>query len=199
MIPMPRRGHSKGDGQMSGWKFPQCATMTVTAMLLLAGCVTQQKYDALEARYQQLNQTMSAEIAADQARITRLQNAIKVTVNDELLFPSGEWQMPAEAQRTIGKIAPILAPMQQTKILVNGYTDNVPIGPGLVREGITSNLELSQKRADNVMQFLISQGVKPSLVSARGFGEADPVASNDTPAGRGQNRRVELTLAGSGN
>ena len=183
---------------MSGVKFSQWAMMTFTAMLVLTGCVTQRKYDALDARYQELNRTMSAEIAADQARITRLQNAIKVTVNDELLFPSGEWQMPAQAQQTIGKIAPILAPMQQTKIQVNGYTDNVPIGPGLVREGITSNLELSQRRADNVMQFLISQGVRPSLVSARGLGEADPVASNDTPAGRAQNRRVELTLAGSG-
>jgi chemotaxis protein MotB len=183
---------------MSGWKFSQYATMTFTAMLLLAGCVTQRKYDALEARYQELNRTMSAEIAADQARITRLQNAIKVTVNEELLFPSGDWDMPVQAQQTIGKITPILAPMQQTKIQVNGYTDNVPIGPGLVRQGITSNLELSQKRADTVMQFLISQGVKPSLVSARGFGEADPVASNDTPQGQAQNRRVELTLAGSG-
>jgi chemotaxis protein MotB len=183
---------------MSGWKFSQYATMTFTAMLLLVGCVTQQKYDALEARYQELNRTMSAEIAADQARITRLQNAIKVTVNEELLFPSGDWDMPVQAQQTIGKITPILAPMQQTKIQVNGYTDNVPIGPGLVRQGITSNLELSQKRADTVMQFLISQGVKPSLVSARGFGEADPVASNDTPQGQAQNRRVELTLAGSG-
>jgi chemotaxis protein MotB len=183
---------------MSGVKFSPWATMTFTAMLVLAGCVTQRKYDALEARYQELNRTMSAEIAADQARITRLQDAIKITVNDELLFPSGDWDMPVPAQQTIGKIAPILAPMQQTTILVNGYTDNVPIGPGLVRQGVTSNLELSQKRADTVMQYLISQGVKPSLVSARGFGEADPVASNDTPAGRAQNRRVELTLAGSG-
>src|SRR5512132_3166405 len=190
---------------MSKWRFPQYITMTFIAMLLLAGCVwqqkydaSQQKYDALDTEYQQLNQTMSTEIAANQMQITRLQNAIKVTVNDELLFPSGDWEMPVEAQQTIGKIVPILAPMQQTKIQVNGYTDNVPIGPGLMRQGITSNLELSQKRADNVMQFLISQGVKPSLVSARGVGEADPVASNDTPAGQAQNRRVELTLAGSG-
>jgi chemotaxis protein MotB len=172
--------------------------MTFTALLVFAGCVSQQKYDALEARYQQLNRTMSSEIAANQMQITRLQNAIKVTVNDELLFPSGDWEMPVEAQQTIGKIVPILAPMQQTKIMVNGYTDNVPIGPGLVRQGITSNQMLSQKRADNVMQFMIAQGVKPSLVSARGFGEADPVASNDTPQGRAQNRRVELTVAGSG-
>jgi|RhiMethySRZTD1v2_1073278.scaffolds.fasta_scaffold463700_2 chemotaxis protein MotB len=184
---------------MTGWKFRQSATMTFTAMLWLAGCVTQQKYDALEADYQQLNQTMSAEIAANQMHITRLQNAIKVSVNSELLFPSGDWQMPAEAQQTIGKIVPILAPMQQTRIMVNGYTDNVPIGPGLMRQGVTSNLDLSQRRADNVMQFLISQGVKSSLVSAHGVGEADPVAPNDTAEGRAQNRRVELTLAGSGN
>jgi len=184
---------------MSGWKFSQCATMTFTALLVLAGCVSQQKYDALDTEYQQLNQTMSAEVAANQMRITRLQNAIKVTINSELLFPSGEWQMPVEAQQTISKIVPILAPQQQTKIQVNGYTDNVPIGPGLMSQGITSNLVLSQKRADNVMQFMISQGVNPNLVSARGFGDADPVASNDTPAGRAQNRRVELTLAGPGN
>ena len=89
---------------------------------------------ALDAEYQQLNQTMSKGVAANQMQITRLQNAIKVTVNSELLFPSGGWQMSVEAQQTIGKIIPILAPKQQNKIIVNGYTDNVPIGPGLMRE-----------------------------------------------------------------
>jgi len=196
---MPRRGKSEGDCKMSGWKFPQGAMMTCTAILLLAGCVSQQKYDALDAQYQQLNQTMSAEVAANQMHITRMRDAIKVSINDELLFPSGGWQMPVAAQQTISKIVPILAPKQQAKILVNGYTDNVPIGPGLKSQGITSNQELSQKRAETVMQFMISQGVNPSLVSAQGFGEKDPVASNDTPEGRAQNRRVELTLAGSGN
>ena len=198
MIPMPRRGKSEGGCKMPGWKFPQYATMTFIAMLLLAGRVSQQKYDTLDTEYQQLNQTMSKEVAANQMQITRLQNAIKVTVNSELLFPSGDWQMTAQAQQTIGKIVPILAPKQQSKIQVNGYTDNVPIGPELMRQGITSNQVLSQKRADNVMQFMISQGVNPSMVSAKGFGDADPVASNDTPQGRAQNRRVELTLAGSG-
>jgi chemotaxis protein MotB len=60
-----------------------------------------------------------------------------------------------------------------------------------------TNQELSEKRADAVMQFLISQGLKPDLVSAKGFGEADPVASNNSAQGRAQNRRVELSLAGS--
>jgi chemotaxis protein MotB len=184
---------------MSGLKPAQRATITFTAMILLAGCVSQQKYDALQQRYDALNQTMSSEVASKQMHIERLQNAIKVTVNDQLLFPSGDWQMPVQAQQTIGKMVPILAPMQQTKIMVNGYTDNVPIGPGLMRQGITSNLILSQKRADNVMNFMVSQGVNSALVSAQGFGDADPVASNDTADGRAQNRRVELTLAGSGN
>jgi chemotaxis protein MotB len=175
------------------------------AALLLAGCVSQQKYEAvqqknsdLEQEYQQLNQTMGAEVAAKNIQISRMQNAIKVTVNSELLFPSGGWEMPAAAKTSIAKIAAILAPHQTMKINVNGYTDTTPIGPGLMREGITTNLILSQKRADNVMQYMISQGVNPGLVSAHGFGEADPVAPNDSPAGRAQNRRVELTVAGPG-
>jgi chemotaxis protein MotB len=185
--------------KMSGLRLTQCATITFAALLLLAGCVSQQKYDALQARYDQLNQAMSSEINSDQMHIERLQDAIKVTVNGELLFPSGGWQMPATAQQTMSKMIPILAPMQQTKIMVNGYTDNVPIGPELIQEGITSNVILSQKRADNVMNFMTSQGVNQNLVSAQGFGDADPVASNDTATGRAQNRRVELVLAGSGN
>ena len=191
---------------MSSFRLSSTLTVLVAAMLVLGGCVSQEKYnaqvqknDALQTRYDQLNQTMSSEINSKGMHVERLQNAIKVTVNDQLLFPSGDWQMPANAQQTMAKMAPILAPMQQTKIAVNGYTDNVPIGLGLKRQGVTTNLTLSEKRAENVTQFMIAQGVNPALVSAQGFGEADPVASNDTPEGREQNRRVELTLAGSGN
>jgi chemotaxis protein MotB len=111
--------------------------------------------------------------------IERLQDAIKVTLNSELLFPEGGWRMPASAQQTMSKMIPILAPMQQTKIMVNGYTDNVPIGPERMRQGVTSNLILSQKRDDNVMNFMTLQGVNPALVSAQGLGDADPLASND--------------------
>ena len=190
---------------MAGIKSLGASTVGIVLVLGLVGCVPQSQYeqqvqktDALQAKYDQLNQSMQAEINAKELHIERLQNAIRVTVNDQLLFPSGEWQMPDTAQQIIGKMVPILAPMQQTKIMVNGYTDNVPIGPGLVRQGITSNLILSQKRAENVAQFMIAQGVNPSLVSTQGFGDADPIASNDTADGRAQNRRVELTLAGSG-
>ncbi len=187
-------------------RFTALTTIALAIIFTLAGCVSQQTYeaqvaktDALQQKYDQLNQQMSSEINAKEMHIERLQNALRITVNDQLLFPSGDWQMPADAQQSMAKIAKILAPMQQTKIVVNGYTDNVPIGPGLMRQGVTSNLILSQKRAENVAQFMISQGVNPSLVSTQGYGDADPVAPNDTADGRAQNRRVELTLAGSGN
>jgi chemotaxis protein MotB len=177
-------------------------TCVAAVALLVTGCVSQQKYEEsqqknaeLEAQYQQLNETMGSEIAARELHITRMQDAIKVSVNDELLFPSGGWEMSADAKTSIAKVAAVLAPHQKNKINVNGYTDSTPIGPGLANQGITTNLILSQKRADNVMEYLISQGVKPNLVSAHGFGEANPVASNDTSDGKAQNRRVELTVA----
>src|SRR5919198_1081624 len=166
--------------------------------LILSACVSMQTYDALENDYNQLNQRLSAEIGAQQVQITRLQGAVKIAVNSELLFPSGGWQMPPAAAQTIAKMAPVLAPFVQTQIIVIGYTDNVPIGPELRAQGVENNQQLSLRRAQTVANFLVSQGVNPSLVSAQGRGEADPVAPNDTPQGRAQNRRVELTLAGTG-
>jgi chemotaxis protein MotB len=194
------------------------------ASVLLAGCVSQSKYDALEdqytalqgqhkqlqGQYTQLQQASAAqaaqsaadiaalkkEIDAGKVRVSRLQDAIKYTVNSDLLFRSGAWEMSPQGQEVIAKLAPRLAPFQQSKLVVNGYTDNAPIGQALQRQGITSNEQLSQKRAEAVMQYLIAQGVKPDMIAARGYGEADPIASNATAQGRAQNRRVEVTLAG---
>ncbi len=165
--------------------------LPIVAAVSLSACASQSNTDALRAENQQLRQ----QVADDQAQINRLVAAIKYTVNSDLLFPSGGWQMSAQGQKIIAGMAAKLAPTQRNKLLVNGYTDNAAVGPALQRQGITSNQILSQKRAENVMQFLISQGVKPDLVAARGFGDSDPVAPNDTPQGRAQNRRVELTLA----
>jgi chemotaxis protein MotB len=105
--------------------------------------------------------------------------------------------MSDRGKQIIAGFAAKLAPTQQNKILVSGYTDNAPIGRALQRQGITSNQILSQKRAENVMAFIVSQSVKPDLISAQGFGDSSPIASNDTTQGRAQNRRVELSLASS--
>jgi chemotaxis protein MotB len=172
--------------------------VSLLSTTLLTGCVWQSDYDALQAQYQQLqtqNQQLQEQLTASQQQNSRLVGAVKYVANSDLLFASGSWQMRPQGQQIIAGFAQKLAPTQQHHLLVSGYTDNAPIGAALRRQGVTSNDELSQKRADAVMQFLISQGVDPTLVSAHGYGEADPVASNDTAPGRAKNRRVELSLA----
>ena len=175
------------------------AAVLMVAALGLTGCVSKSKYDDLQSQNQQLqqqNSSLSQELASANAAVGRLQGAIKYTVNSDLLFRSGSWEMSEAGKSIIAGFAKKLAPTQQHKLLVNGYTDDTPIGSALAAQGVTSNEILSQKRADAVMQFLISQGVRSDLVEAHGYGEKNPIASNKTSAGRAKNRRVELTIAG---
>jgi chemotaxis protein MotB len=175
------------------------ASLAVAALstMLLGGCVWKSDYDALKTQNEQLQQQVQAQqaqIAAGQQHVSRLQGAIAYTVNSDLLFAPGSWQMKPGAERLISQYASRLAPTQQNKLLISGYTDNTPIGPGLKAQGVTTNEELSQKRAEAVMQYLVSQGVNPQLVEAKGFGDTNPVAPNSTAAGRAQNRRVVLSI-----
>jgi len=181
----------QGDTKMTKPANYRVLIVPLLSTAVLTGCVWKSDYDTLQAQ----NQQLQSELAASEQQNSRLIGAIKYVANSDLLFESGSWQMRPQGQKIIAGFAQKLAPTQQHHLLVSGYTDNAPIGPALRRQGVTSNEELSQKRADAVMQFLISQGVDPNLVSAHGYGEANPVAPNDTPAGRAQNRRVELSLA----
>ena len=124
---------------------PLLALMVPVAV---SGCVWKSDYEKLQAQNQQLDQQvsrLSSQVNADKAQIARLVGAIKYTVNSDLLFPSGGYQMSPQGKEIIARFASRLAPTQQMKLVVNGYTDNAPIGPALQREGITSNLILSQK------------------------------------------------------
>ena len=176
----------------------RAAPLTVASAVLLAGCgVSQSKYDALQSQNQSLhsqNQQLQADLASSKEHVGRLQNAIKYVVNSDLLFRSGSWTISPRGKQVMAQLASKLAQHQQQMLLVNAYSDNVPIGPQLKREGVTSNVELSQKRADAVMHYLVSQGVNSKMVSAHGYGAEKPVASNATAKGRAKNRRVELEL-----
>jgi chemotaxis protein MotB len=165
---------------------------------ILGGCVWKSDYDAAVAQNNQLKQevaSLQAQNAAASHQVNRLGGAVLYTLQGDLLFPSGGYQVSDAGKKLIGRVASQLAATQTQHIVVVGYTDNAPIGPALAQQGITSNQILSQKRAEAVMQAAIEQGVKPELLSADGEGDADPVASNDTPAGRAKNRRVELRAA----
>jgi chemotaxis protein MotB len=165
------------------------------AVLGLAACVSEQRYDELQQAYTQLQ----AQYNADQATIQMLQGRLKVTMTDRILFPSGGYRITESARRELAKMVPTLQGLRQTRVIIEGYTDTTPVGPELRREGISSNLDLSSRRADTVADELIRLGAPRAIISADGRGDANPIASNDTPAGRAQNRRIEITLVGPGN
>ncbi len=173
------------------------------AALLATGCVSQQKYntevqqvDTLSVQKQtadELNQKLSTEVKNDQVQIQQLKGQLKVTVANELLFPEGGYTLNAKGEESLAKMAPTLAALKGQQIVIEGFTDNVPIGPAL-RERFPSNWELSTARATDVLRYLSSKGVPSSMLSAQGFGDSRPVASNDTPSGRAKNRRVEIVI-----
>jgi chemotaxis protein MotB len=163
--------------------------------LLLSACVSQQQYDAVVAE----NNQLKAQLAQSQAQLAQSQAEQKFVEAGDLLFPSGGFQMgPAGQAEIANNVVPRLRGLQNAKIVVYGYTDNTPVGPELQRQGVPDNLVLSTRRAASVATFLVSQGINPNIVSAKGFGDTHPVASNDTPQGRAANRRIEITVQGPG-
>jgi chemotaxis protein MotB len=177
------------------------------AVLMLAGCVTDSAYKQEEqkanasasqaATYQKLDTQLQTEVKADQVQIQQLQGELKVTIVNEILFPEGGWELNRAGEQTLDKIIPTLKTLQKQRVEVDGYTDNVPIGPEL-KSRFPSNWELSTARATDVVRYLVSKGVDSNLLSATGFGDTHPVASNDTPQGRAKNRRIELVLKPAG-
>jgi chemotaxis protein MotB len=178
-------------------------TVILCAALLAAGCVSQQTYstavtkaNTLNTQNQQLdalNQTLAGELGSDQAQITQLQNQLRVTTVNEVLFAEGGWTLSAKGEAALAKIAPTLSKLPGQQIVVEGFTDNEPIGPHL-KARFPSNWELSSARATDVLRFLVAKGVPANTISAQGFGDSRPVASNDTAAGRAKNRRVEIVI-----
>lgn len=172
-------------------------SLVLCAALLAAGCVTKGTYNTEVQKadtYAALNTKLSSELGTDQAQITQLQDQLKVTLVNEILFPEGGYSLSAKGEATLAKIAPTLSNLPGQQIIVQGFTDNEPIGPELKRR-FPSNLELSSARADDVVRYLTSKGVPQATISAQGFGEARPVASNSTPQGKAKNRRVEIVIS----
>jgi outer membrane protein OmpA-like peptidoglycan-associated protein len=105
----------------------------------------------------------------------------------DVLFDTGQFSLKPGAREKLSKISGIVLAYPTLKLEVEGHTDSVGAD--------ASNMTLSQSRSDAVRDFLVKQGVVSSI-SSTGFGESQPVATNDTAAGRQQNRRVELVVSG---
>ncbi|MGC2297811.1 MAG: OmpA family protein [Acidobacteriaceae bacterium] len=106
----------------------------------------------------------------------------------DVLFDTGKYTLKPGAREKLAKVAGILLAYPGLAIEVGGYTDNVGTD--------ALNQKLSENRADSVRDYLVQEGVATASVTAKGFGNSDPVAENDDASGRQQNRRVELVVSG---
>ncbi|PYS39376.1 MAG: flagellar motor protein MotB [Acidobacteria bacterium] len=106
----------------------------------------------------------------------------------DVLFDTGQYSLRPAAREKLAKISGIVLAYPTLKLEVEGHTDSVGTDQ--------LNMLLSENRANSVRDFLVNQGIVTSSITSRGFGKAQPVATNDTSAGRQQNRRVELVVSG---
>jgi outer membrane protein OmpA-like peptidoglycan-associated protein len=152
----------------------------------------------LAAQKAQMNeQQANSNQAAMRAQLSEQLNKILATRESarglivsmsDVLFDTGHYTLKPGAREKLAKVAGILISYPGLNIEVGGYTDNVG--------GDDMNMKLSANRADAVRDYLVGQGVVTGSVSAMGYGNTLPVASNDNAAGRQENRRVELVVSG---
>jgi outer membrane protein OmpA-like peptidoglycan-associated protein len=152
----------------------------------------------LAAQQAQLSaQQAETDKAAMRAKLSEQLNSILQTRDSarglivsmsDVLFDTGKYSLKPGAREKLAKVAGILLAYPGLNIEVGGYTDNVG--------GDAMNQTLSENRAGSVRDYLVQQGVSTGSVSSRGFGNSLPVSSNDSSAGRQQNRRVELLVSG---
>jgi outer membrane protein OmpA-like peptidoglycan-associated protein len=166
----------------------------------------QQRADAEAAaqRAQAAQQSAEQQAAAARAREAQLREQLRQQLNSilqtqetprglvvnlaDVLFATGRYDLKQDTQLKLARVSGIFLAHPDLKIQVEGYTDNV---------GSESyNQKLSEQRAMTVQNFLVSQGVPVSNVTAIGYGMSNPVADNSTAAGRKQNRRVEMVVSG---
>lgn len=158
-----------------------------------------QKIEELSSQLDELSRTkrlledkLGQEISDKQVKLQMMEKGLVITVVGDLLFDSGKAKIRQEAHSLLDKVASVLKDnMADFNIGVEGYTDNQPIK----HSGWKSNWELSTARALSVLHYMVSkEDISPDRLSAIGYGEYRPLASNDTREGRQINRRVEIVI-----
>lgn len=139
-------------------------------------------------------QSAEAKAARLQRQLTELEakrteRGMVLTLGD-VLFDSGQAELKSGAFTTIDRLATFMRENPERTLLVEGYTDSVGSD--------AYNLSLSQRRADAVRAALLARGIDGSRITTSGMGKANPVAGNDTAAGRQRNRRVEIVISTTG-
>jgi chemotaxis protein MotB len=151
---------------------------------------SQQAADARAALFKQLALKFQKMIDAGELKIALRNGRMVLQLPNDVLFDSGQTTIKPAGREALAQVATVLRSVSDRHFQIAGDTDNVPIST----PHFPSNWELSTRRAVEVVHFLVAQGMRPELLSAAGYGEFDPVASNDSSEGRAKNRRIEITL-----
>ena len=148
---------------------------------------------AAEARAALFNEFVSKfkkMIDAGRVRISVRRGRIVLSLHNDVLFDEGKTDLKPDGKQALAEIAQALKTVSSRLFQVAGHTDNLPIK----NKEFGSNWELSTARAVVVVKYLAQQGVSSGVLSAAGYGEFDPVASNADAANRSKNRRIEISL-----
>lgn len=151
---------------------------------------TQRRAEIARKLYEQMAQALEGTDREKTFSVTSDERGITVRILDRAFFDEGKADLKDRAKRMLDNIAPILSSLNN-HIRIEGHTDNVPISTPEFR----SNWELSVRRATEVIRYLIERhGIPPDRLSASGYSEYRPIASNETPEGRALNRRIEIII-----
>lgn len=141
------------------------------------------------AQYRKLTEKLASMVRSGKLSVQIRNGKMVIQLPDNVLFDPGKAKLKDDGTKALVEVAAILADFDRS-YLVAGHTDNVPISS----KRFGSNWELSTARAVEVVTFLQANGVPPTKLAAAGYGEFDPVASNETKDTRALNRRIEIIL-----
>jgi len=146
----------------------------------------------LEQAKKELEESLKKEIGEYKAKLKMTERGLVITFVSEVFFDSGKDKVKEDGKPALGKVAEVLnRDVPSSDVAIEGYTDNDPIK----HSGWKSNWELSSARALAVLHYLVDEcKVKPQRLSANGYGEFRPVASNDLAQDKQKNRRVEIVI-----
>jgi len=146
--------------------------------------------DARAALFNEFVSKFKKMIDAGKVRISVRRGRIVLSLHNDVLFDEGKTDLKPDGKKALAEIGQTLKTVSARLFQVAGHTDNFPIK----NKDFASNWELSTARAVVVVKFLAAQGVNPSVLSAAGYGEFDPVGANADAGGRAKNRRIEISL-----
>ncbi len=148
----------------------------------------------LDKTRMEIESSLKEQIAQKDIKLEEIEGKLKVTFVDKILFDSGSVAVKPKGQEVLLKLADSFRDSEDQNIAVEGHTDEVQIGLALI-DRFPTNWELSTARATAVVRFLQEKGnIAPERLTASGFSFYRAVATNDTPEGRKQNRRIEIIL-----